>query len=195
MEDEIAAGVDQRERSDLRRANSVVAGRTRRRHVGRHVGIGRAVLVDDEPRLLSSLYEQLRDRSYHLVTATCGSEALAQLNRMQFDLVLLDLRLPDMSGFDVLKALRQLPLVAGASMPASPRRRKRAQSSEVTPNWVASPAWPIGFLKNTRTGFYLGKTVGYPPSTARISGCWKPKTNIFLTIKNTTLTGVCTAWA
>ncbi|GGB95101.1 putative bifunctional diguanylate cyclase/phosphodiesterase [Pseudoduganella buxea] len=62
----------------------------------------RLLLVDDEPRLLSSLYELLRDRSYHLVTATCGSEALAQLNRMQFDLVLLDLRLPDMSGHEIM---------------------------------------------------------------------------------------------
>ncbi|WEF31611.1 EAL domain-containing response regulator [Pseudoduganella chitinolytica] len=62
----------------------------------------RLLLVDDEPRLLSSLYELLRERQYHLVTATCGSEALAQLNRLQFDLVLLDLRLPDMSGHEIM---------------------------------------------------------------------------------------------
>jgi diguanylate cyclase (GGDEF)-like protein/PAS domain S-box-containing protein len=62
----------------------------------------RLLLVDDEPRLLSSLYELLRDRDYQLVTATCGSEALAQLTRMQFDLVLLDLRLPDMSGHEIM---------------------------------------------------------------------------------------------
>ncbi|HJV03453.1 MAG TPA: EAL domain-containing protein [Burkholderiaceae bacterium] len=62
----------------------------------------RLLLVDDEPRLLSSLYELLRDRDYHLVTATCGSEALAQLNKLKFDLVLLDLRLPDMSGHEIM---------------------------------------------------------------------------------------------
>jgi diguanylate cyclase (GGDEF)-like protein/PAS domain S-box-containing protein len=62
----------------------------------------RLLLVDDEPRLLSSLYELLRDRDYHLVTATCGKEALDELNRMQFDLVLLDLRLPDMSGHEIM---------------------------------------------------------------------------------------------
>ncbi|GAB2847796.1 hypothetical protein GCM10027277_14870 [Pseudoduganella ginsengisoli] len=62
----------------------------------------RLLLVDDEPRLLSSLYELLRDRDYTLVTATCGSEALAQLNRLHFDLVLLDLRLPDMSGHEIM---------------------------------------------------------------------------------------------
>jgi len=62
----------------------------------------RILLVDDEPRLLSSLYELLRDRDYHLVTATCGAEALAHLNKVRFDLVLLDLRLPDMSGHEVM---------------------------------------------------------------------------------------------
>ncbi|WP_343729096.1 EAL domain-containing protein [Duganella sp.] len=62
----------------------------------------RLLLVDDEPRLLSSLYELLRDRDYHLVTATCGSEALAQLTRLKFDLILLDLRLPDMSGHEIM---------------------------------------------------------------------------------------------
>ena len=63
----------------------------------------RLLLVDDEPRLLSSLYELLRCQDhYQLVTATNGAEALAQLSRQHFDLLLLDLRLPDMSGHDVM---------------------------------------------------------------------------------------------
>jgi diguanylate cyclase (GGDEF)-like protein/PAS domain S-box-containing protein len=62
----------------------------------------RLLLVDDEPRLLSSLHELLRDKNYQLVTATCGSEALAQLSKLRFDLVLLDLRLPDMSGHEIM---------------------------------------------------------------------------------------------
>jgi diguanylate cyclase (GGDEF)-like protein/PAS domain S-box-containing protein len=62
----------------------------------------RLLLVDDEPRLLSSLYELLRDRDYRLVTATCGSEALEHLDRMAFDLVLLDLRLPDIGGHEIM---------------------------------------------------------------------------------------------
>ena len=66
-------------------------------HHFEHDPMPRLLLVDDEPRLLSSLYELLRDRDYHLVTASCGAEALAHLSRVHFDLVLLDLRLPDMS--------------------------------------------------------------------------------------------------
>ncbi|MFM9433811.1 diguanylate cyclase (GGDEF)-like protein/PAS domain S-box-containing protein [Janthinobacterium sp. CG_23.3] len=62
----------------------------------------RILLVDDEPRLLSSLYELLRGRDYQLVTATCGGEALAELGKLRFDLILLDLRLPDMSGHEIM---------------------------------------------------------------------------------------------
>ncbi|WP_342118969.1 putative bifunctional diguanylate cyclase/phosphodiesterase [Pseudoduganella sp. OTU4001] len=63
----------------------------------------RLLLVDDEPRLLSSLYELLRVQDhYQLVTATNGAEALAALSRQHFDLLLLDLRLPDMSGHDIM---------------------------------------------------------------------------------------------
>jgi len=62
----------------------------------------RLLLVDDEPRLLSSLEELLKDADFHLVTATCGREAIEQLSKLQFDLVLLDLRMPDMSGHEVM---------------------------------------------------------------------------------------------
>ncbi|MFD2367062.1 putative bifunctional diguanylate cyclase/phosphodiesterase [Pseudoduganella sp. GCM10020061] len=62
----------------------------------------RLLLVDDEPRLLSSLYELLNTGAYHLVTATTGNEALGHLSRAHFDLVLLDLRLPDMSGHEIM---------------------------------------------------------------------------------------------
>ena len=62
----------------------------------------RLLLVDDEPMLLSSLCELLKDRGCQLLTATCGSEALEHLNRLQFDLVLLDLRLPDFGGHEIM---------------------------------------------------------------------------------------------
>ncbi|NHZ90222.1 EAL domain-containing protein [Massilia sp. CCM 8733] len=62
----------------------------------------RILLIDDEPRLLSALHELLRDRGFDLVTASSGAEALAQLTARRFDLVLLDLRLPDMSGHEIM---------------------------------------------------------------------------------------------
>ncbi|MBC7414384.1 MAG: EAL domain-containing protein [Herminiimonas sp.] len=66
----------------------------------------RLLLVDDEPRLLASLCELLRDRDYHLITATCGREAVNELGKCQFDLVLLDLRLPDFGGHEIMDFMR-----------------------------------------------------------------------------------------
>jgi DNA-binding NtrC family response regulator len=77
------------------------------RHAWRHRQQPRLLLVDDEPRLLSSLYELLRDRDFHLVTATSGSEAIAHLSRSRFDLVLLDLRLPDIGGHEIMDFMNE----------------------------------------------------------------------------------------
>jgi diguanylate cyclase (GGDEF)-like protein/PAS domain S-box-containing protein len=62
----------------------------------------RLLLVDDEPRLLDSLYQLLQNRGYHLVTASSGGEAIGHLSKMHFDLVLLDLRLPDIGGHEIM---------------------------------------------------------------------------------------------
>ncbi len=62
----------------------------------------RLLLVDDEPRLLSSLCELLEDCGHQLSTATCGAEAIVHLGKRHFDLVLLDLRLPDLSGHEIM---------------------------------------------------------------------------------------------
>ena len=67
----------------------------------------RLLLVDDEPRLLTSLYELLQGRGYQLVTAATGGEALAHLSRLRFDLVLLDLRLPDIGGHEIMDFINE----------------------------------------------------------------------------------------
>ena len=67
----------------------------------------RFLLVDDEPRMLTSLCELLRDRDYELVTASSGREALEHISSTEFDLVLLDLRLPDFGGLEIMDRLRQ----------------------------------------------------------------------------------------
>jgi diguanylate cyclase (GGDEF)-like protein/PAS domain S-box-containing protein len=66
----------------------------------------RLLLVDDEPRLLSSLCELLKDCGYQLVTAASGSETLEHLARLHFDLILLDLRLPDFGGHEIMDFIK-----------------------------------------------------------------------------------------
>lgn len=65
------------------------------------------LLVDDEPRLLSSLVELLKDFDYQLVTATNGMEAIDHLSKSSFNVVLLDLLMPKKSGHDVLDYIKK----------------------------------------------------------------------------------------
>ncbi|HEQ70996.1 MAG TPA: response regulator [Spirochaetia bacterium] len=63
--------------------------------------------VDDEPVNFEILREFLSPDAYELTTARDGPAALALIAGKRFDVVLLDLVLPDMSGFDVCKKIRE----------------------------------------------------------------------------------------
>jgi diguanylate cyclase (GGDEF)-like protein/PAS domain S-box-containing protein len=62
----------------------------------------RLLVVDDEPRLRSSLGLLLQAAGRQVDECGTGREAMAALSRGGYDLVLLDLRLPDMTGLDVM---------------------------------------------------------------------------------------------
>jgi DNA-binding NtrC family response regulator len=65
------------------------------------------LLVDDEDTIRLFLEKTLRDEGYEALTAATGAEAL-EITRSELpDLVLLDLKLPDMSGLEVLKQIKQ----------------------------------------------------------------------------------------
>jgi signal transduction histidine kinase len=67
----------------------------------------RILLVDDNPRNLLALQELLGDLGHHLVPAKSGSEALRQCLQHDFALILLDVLMPDMDGFEVAKLIRE----------------------------------------------------------------------------------------
>jgi CheY-like chemotaxis protein len=75
------------------------------------------LVVDDEPSVLFALSEALGDRrrGVRVVTAANGVEAVAVLESEAVDLVLTDLRMPDMDGFELLAHLRrshaELPVI------------------------------------------------------------------------------------
>ncbi len=67
----------------------------------------RILIVDDDPVILSALRETLAGPDIEIVTAAHGSEAMLQLDEKPFDLLLTDLRLPDLSGMDLIKRIQQ----------------------------------------------------------------------------------------
>jgi DNA-binding response OmpR family regulator len=67
----------------------------------------RVLLVEDDPRIRTSLRMALEDEGYVVAEAESGEAALAAFDHRQPDVVLIDLMLPGMDGFDLCRNLRR----------------------------------------------------------------------------------------
>jgi two-component system, OmpR family, response regulator len=78
-------------------------------------GEARLLVVDDEPNIRELLSASLRYAGFEVETAADGREAVLVAERTRPDLIVLDVMLPDMDGFDVIRRLRsgtrQVPVV------------------------------------------------------------------------------------
>src|SRR5690606_20065722 len=66
----------------------------------------RLLIVEDEPNILELLAASLRFAGFGVQTASSGLDAVAAAQRHRPDLIVLDVMLPDMDGFDVVRRLR-----------------------------------------------------------------------------------------
>jgi two-component system KDP operon response regulator KdpE len=66
----------------------------------------RVLVVDDEQRILNFLSSKLKASGYDVLTAGNGKDALEQVQAQDPDLVVLDIMMPKMDGFETLKELR-----------------------------------------------------------------------------------------
>jgi len=67
------------------------------------------LIIEDDEVLLRALYVLFHDNNYTIATATDGDTGVAMARRLKPDVILLDLLLPKMNGFDVLKNLKSDP--------------------------------------------------------------------------------------
>ena len=70
---------------------------------------GRALVVDDSPDIAEMLAGVLRHAGYDVLTAYSAPEALAAAFAQQFDLVVSDIGMPGMDGYELARALRAAP--------------------------------------------------------------------------------------
>jgi DNA-binding response OmpR family regulator len=64
------------------------------------------LIVEDEPAMLSGLHDNLEFEGYDVDSVNRGDEGCAKILKGNYDLILLDVMLPGMSGFDILKQCR-----------------------------------------------------------------------------------------
>jgi YesN/AraC family two-component response regulator len=67
----------------------------------------RVLIVDDEEELVSTLVERLDIRRIHAHGVTTGREALACLQDQVFDVVLLDVKMPEIGGLQVIQEIKE----------------------------------------------------------------------------------------
>ena len=73
----------------------------------------RILIVDDEQDLLETMTKRMRKRGMQVLSASSGPEAIELIQQEPIDVVLLDVRMPQMNGIDVLKRIKELkPMVA-----------------------------------------------------------------------------------
>ena len=67
----------------------------------------RVLVVDDEDALRMVLSSELSSSGYEVATASDGDEAITVIQNKKFDLVLLDIKMPKVDGFEVLKFIKK----------------------------------------------------------------------------------------
>jgi CheY-like chemotaxis protein/signal transduction histidine kinase/HAMP domain-containing protein len=132
----------------------------------------RLLVVEDNPAEQLSIKELLGYEDIDVTVASTGAEAVQMASEEAFDCVVLDLRLPDMSGFDVLErfgdipSLRDLPVVVFTGKELSPEEDARLHSlaRSVVVKGVESPERLLD-----ETALFLHRVVAdLPPEKQRL---------------------------
>jgi DNA-binding response OmpR family regulator len=100
----------------------------------------RVLLIDDDVRLGELLEKYLADHDFHLTAATSGKTGLAELARQHFDVVILDLMMPEISGLDVCRRIRETSRIPILMLTAKGEETDRVVGLELgADDYVAKP--------------------------------------------------------
>lgn len=72
------------------------------------MAIHKILIIDDELLLRNFLAETLKRKGHEIATADCGKKGLALVEKEGFDLVITDMKMPDITGLEVLKKVKEI---------------------------------------------------------------------------------------
>jgi len=107
--------------------------------------------VDDEQRMVRFIQLNLEQDGFEVVTAYNGKEALEQVRTQLPDLILLDIMMPDINGFDVLKKIREVNNVPVIMLTAKGEEDDRIQGLELgADDYITKPFSPRELVSRIR---------------------------------------------
>ena len=109
------------------------------------------LIVDDEPRIAAIAGDYLRHAGFSVVTAETGASGLERMRSVRPALVVLDLRLPDMDGIEVARALRAVSNVPIVMLTARAEESDRLLGLEAgADDYVVKPFSPRELVARVR---------------------------------------------
>jgi two-component system alkaline phosphatase synthesis response regulator PhoP len=140
----------------------------------------RILIVDDEPQMVRGLEDNLRFEGYQTLAAASGQEGLDLAFREGPDLVLLDVAMPGLSGWDVLRTLRRkgidIPVVM---LTARGEEADRVLGLELgADDYITKPFSPLALLRTVERVLRGSGTSGSSPRTSRRDRAGTPRRSI-----------------
>lgn len=116
-------------------------------------GDGLILIVDDEASLRQTLARILQRAGYEVTTTASGNEALTLLSQHSFDLVYLDIRMPDISGLEVLKMIHtkfpEMPVILFTAQPDLNSAVEAVRSGAI--DYLLKPLKPQTIIERTQS--------------------------------------------
>ncbi len=121
------------------------------------------LIVDDEPRIRDLVRMNLEMDHYSVIEASNGVEALDQLREKLPDLVMLDVMMPEMDGFETLRAIREVSTVPVVMLTVRQSEQDRIHGLDLgADDYLAKPFSPRELLSRIRA--LLRRSFMAPPS-------------------------------
>jgi DNA-binding response OmpR family regulator len=121
------------------------------------------LIVDDEPRIRDLVRMNLEMEHYSVIEASNGVEALDQLRENLPDLVMLDVMMPEMDGFETLRAIREVSTVPVVMLTVRQSEQDRIHGLDLgADDYLAKPFSPRELLSRIRA--LLRRSFMAPPS-------------------------------
>ncbi|RPI88673.1 MAG: DNA-binding response regulator [Chloroflexi bacterium] len=121
----------------------------------------RILVVDDEERMVRFIRLNLEQDGFRVTEAYRGSQAVDKLRSALPDLVLLDVMMPDMDGFDVLRIIREISSIPVIMLTAKGEEDDRVRGLELgADDYVTKPFSPRELVSRVRAVLRRTETAG-----------------------------------
>ena len=109
------------------------------------------LVVDDEPRMIKFIRLNLEHDGFEVYEATSGPQALEKMRDRLPDLILLDVMMPDLDGFETLRLVREISIVPVIMLTAKGEEDDRVRGLELgADDYVTKPFSPRELVSRVR---------------------------------------------